>query len=172
MDENIEAYDSSYCCEVEIEKIACRMFEAKSKFLVPVLDNFRTPMPQQLRSDPILIAFPKNLCISMNYWFKLSYFVVDSQIFLPYQPFFSHFRLSASFSNQSEVLHQQKSGQLESGRLWYRSHNPQDYDYGNHSMAEFPSSISDNNWNQSMTEANEGFVNNNTHDQYTTSVCK
>lgn len=45
------------------------------------------------------------------------------------------------------------------------SHSSLDYDYDNHSMAEFPRGISGNRWKQSI--ANEGFVNNNTHDQFT-----
>ncbi|XP_074588946.1 autophagy-related protein 18f-like [Curcuma longa] len=123
MDENVKSYDSgSYYGEVDIENITSHTIEARSKDLVPVFNNSRTPMSQQLR-------------------------------------------INVSVTNQSELLYQQKSRQLESGRLSHISHSFLDYDYDNHSMAEFPSGISDNCWKRSM--ANEGFVNNNTHDQFT-----
>lgn len=66
MDENVKSYDSgSYYGEVDIENIASRTIEARSKDLVPVFDNSRTPMSQQLRSDPVLIAFQKILSIQL-----------------------------------------------------------------------------------------------------------
>lgn len=68
MDENVKSYDSgSYYGEVDIENITSHTIEARSKDLVPVFNNSRTPMSQQLRSDPTQFSLLFKISLLSNY---------------------------------------------------------------------------------------------------------